>query len=213
MGGDAIERRSHDNTSIEPIFHRTYQVVVAATPDMGIGKYENVISCGSMSSALKSLPQPPYSISIEKVFLIGGGQILLSHLQFLSSTFCLAYCYMESKGKTNKMSMGAGRHLMLWNVMPIHITEINTSFECDTFIPPIDISIYQPWYSSSPVEEIASRIVFATYVRLKTSTSGPVNSGHELRCNGSTSRSKRFKLSDFTYLPKIIFEKHEEFQY
>ncbi|KAK4416698.1 Bifunctional dihydrofolate reductase-thymidylate synthase [Sesamum alatum] len=38
MGGDAIERRSHGNTSIEPISQRTYQVVVAATPDMGIGK-------------------------------------------------------------------------------------------------------------------------------------------------------------------------------
>ncbi|KAL0369091.1 UNVERIFIED_CONTAM: Bifunctional dihydrofolate reductase-thymidylate synthase 1 [Sesamum calycinum] len=248
MGGDAIECFSDVKTSTEPITQKTYQVVVAATPDMGIGKdgklpwrlpgdlkffkeitattsdpnkknavmmgrrtwesippqfrplpgrlnvvltrsassdvaaAENVISCGSMSSALKLLAEPPYSLSVEKVFLIGGGQILR---EALNAVECDA----------------------------IHITEIKTSVECDTFIPPIDMSVYQPWYSSSPVEENGIQYCFATYVRLRTSTSGPVNSGHELSCNGSTSRSKRFKLSDFTYLPKFVFEKHEEFQY
>ncbi|KAL0366092.1 UNVERIFIED_CONTAM: Bifunctional dihydrofolate reductase-thymidylate synthase 1 [Sesamum radiatum] len=248
MGGDAIECFSDGNTTTEPISQRTYQVVLAATPDMGIGKdgklpwrlpgdlkffkeitattsdpskknavmmgrktwesippqfrplpgrlnvvltrsassdvaaAENVISCGSMLSALKLLAEPPYSLSVEKVFLIGGGQILR---EALNAVECDA----------------------------IHITEIKTSVECDTFIPPIDMSVYQPWYSSSPVEENGIQYCFATYVRLRTSTSGPVNSGHELSCNGSTSRSKRFKLSDFTYLPKFIFEKHEEFQY
>ncbi|KAL0391955.1 UNVERIFIED_CONTAM: Bifunctional dihydrofolate reductase-thymidylate synthase 1 [Sesamum radiatum] len=221
MGGDAIECFSDVKTSTEPITQKTYQVVVAATPDMGIGKdeccddgrrtwesippqfrplpgrlnvvltrsassdvaaAENVISCGSMSSALKLLAEPPYSLSVEKVFLIGGGQILR---EALNAVECDA----------------------------IHITEIKTSVECDTFIPPIDMSVYQPWYSSSPVEENGIQYCFATYVRLRTSTSGPVNSGHELSCNGSISRSKRFKLSDFTYLPKFVFEKHEEFQY
>lgn len=95
----------------------------------------------------------------------------------------------------------------------IHITEIKSHFECDTFIPPIDMSVYQPWYSSSPIEENSIQYCFATYVRLKTSISGPVNSGHEMICEGNMPHSKRLKLSDFTFLPKIIFEKHEEFLY
>ncbi|KAK6151738.1 hypothetical protein DH2020_014373 [Rehmannia glutinosa] len=212
MGGDSIECLSNGKTNTQPISQRTYQVVVAATPDMGIGKdgklpwklpgdlkffkeitattsdpnkknvvmmgrktwesippqfrplpgrlnviltrsgssdvpaADNVIFCGSLPAALKLLAEPSYSFSIEKVFLIGGGQILR---EALNAPECDA----------------------------IHITEIKTSIDCDTFIPPIDMSLYQP-------------------------------------CgNGSTSRPKGFKLSDFTFLPKFVFEKHEEFLY
>ncbi|KAI3469142.1 hypothetical protein Pfo_025805 [Paulownia fortunei] len=248
MGGDSVECLSNGNMNSQPISQRTYQVVVAATPDMGIGKdgtlpwrlpgdlkffkeitattsdpnkknavmmgrktwesippqfrplpgrlnvvlthsgisgvaaAENVIICGSILSALKLLAEPSYSFSIEKVFLIGGGQILMEALNALE---CDA----------------------------IHITEINTHIECDTFIPAIDTSVYQPWYSSSPIEENNIQYCFATYVRLKTSTGESVNSDHEMSCNSTTSHSKLFKLSDFTFLPKFIFEKHEEFLY
>lgn len=143
MGDDFGEGHLDGNRHHQPVLNnKTYQVVVAATSDMGIGKYgklpwrlpgdlkffkeitattsdpnkknavmmgrktwesiphqfrplpgrlnvvltrsgssdaaatENVITCGSISLALKLLSQPPYSISIEKVFLIGGGEIL-----------------------------------------------------------------------------------------------------------------------------------------
>ncbi|GFP88101.1 bifunctional dihydrofolate reductase-thymidylate synthase 1 [Phtheirospermum japonicum] len=239
MGGDSIESLSSGNTNTQPIIsHRTYQVVVAATPDMGIGKdgklpwrlpgdlkffreitattsdpnkknavmmgrktwesiprqfrplpgrlniiltrsessdvydSENVVLCSSMLSALNLLAESPYSFSIEKVFLIGGGQILR---EALNAPECDA----------------------------IHITEIKTNVDCDTFIPAIDASLYQPWYSSSPFEENGIQYCFATYVRLHTSNAGDVDTGNETR----------LKFSDFTFLPKFIMEKHEEFLY
>lgn len=94
------------------------------------------------------------------------------------------------------------------------MTEIRSDFECDTFIPPIDMSIYQPWYSSFPIEENGISYSFASYVRLKTSARRAVASIHDLSCEGTnTSLSAKPKLSDFTFLPKFIFEKHEEFLY
>ncbi|XP_012843023.1 PREDICTED: bifunctional dihydrofolate reductase-thymidylate synthase 1-like isoform X1 [Erythranthe guttata] len=238
MASDSIQCVSNGNDNAQSIPERSYQVVVAATPDMGIGKEgklpwrlpgdlkffkeitattsdpnkknavlmgrktwesippqfrplpgrlnvvltrsgssdsnsdESVVFCGSMSSALKLLAGPPYSFNIEKVFLIGGGQILREAFNALQ---CDA----------------------------IHITELKSFIECDTFIPPIDMSVYQPWYSSSVIEENGIKYCFATYVRLKNSIKGPV----------STSHSNRLKLSDFTFLPKHIFDKHEEFLY
>jgi dihydrofolate reductase/thymidylate synthase len=143
MAGDSLissNGNGHGNGKPDP--QRTYQVIVAATPDMGIGKdgklpwklpsdlkffkditvsasdpgkknailmgrktwesipvehrplpgrlnvvltrsgsfdiatAENVVICGSMTSALELLAAPPYCLSIEKVFVIGGGQIL-----------------------------------------------------------------------------------------------------------------------------------------
>lgn len=141
MDVDSLKCSFNGNASAQPILQRNYQVVVAATPEMGIGKdgklpwrlpgdlkffkeitsttsdpgklnavlmgrktwdsiptkfrplpgrlnvvlrsgsfenstADNVISAGSLQSALKLLAEPPYSLSIEKVFLIGGGQIL-----------------------------------------------------------------------------------------------------------------------------------------
>lgn len=55
---------------------------------------DNVMVCGSMESALELLAKPPYSFSIEKVFFIGGGELLrfafsicLNHSFF--RTFCV----------------------------------------------------------------------------------------------------------------------------
>ncbi|KAL1534827.1 Bifunctional dihydrofolate reductase-thymidylate synthase 1 [Salvia divinorum] len=250
MGGDSNSKECTANGEVNamPVSHRTYQVVVAATQDMGIGKdgnlpwrlpgdlklfkditmntsdsnkknavimgrktwesippkfrplsgrlnvvltrsgnsdiaagADNVILCGSVSSALKLLGEPPYGSSIEKVFLIGGGQILR---ETLNAEDCDA----------------------------IHITEIRSHFECDTFIPLIDTSLYQPWYSSFPIEENGINYCFATYVRLKNRK--PVECVRDINSNGnSSSHSIKPKLSDFSLLPKIIFEKHEEFHY
>ncbi|XP_051150908.1 bifunctional dihydrofolate reductase-thymidylate synthase 1-like isoform X2 [Andrographis paniculata] len=244
MGNDNVDCLSDNNTDTPPLSRSSYQVVVAATPDMGIGKdgklpwrlpgdmkffkevtattsdpskknavmmgrktwesippqfrplpgrlnvvlsrsrgfdsaaSKNVVSCGSISLALKLLSEPPYNIFIEKVFLIGGGEILR---EGFNAPECDA----------------------------IHITEIKTPIVCDTFIPPIDNSVYQPWYLSAPIEENDIRYCFATYVRIKAYTEGPENSG----VVSSTTQLKRITLSDFTFLPKFIFDKHEEFQY
>ncbi|XP_073036060.1 bifunctional dihydrofolate reductase-thymidylate synthase 1-like isoform X1 [Primulina eburnea] len=248
MGTDSVSCSSNGKADTQLPTQRTYQVVVAATRDMGIGKdgklpwrlpadlkffkeitmetsdpgrknavvmgrktwesipsqfrplpgrlnivltrsassgvatNESVITCDSVSSSLELLAKPPYCSLIEKVFLIGGGQILRDAL---NAPECEA----------------------------IHITEIRTSIQCDTFIPPINMSVYQPWYSSSPFEELGIQYCFVTYVRLRTSILGPDISSNETSCNGSISNSKWLKVSDFTFLPKIVFEKHEEFLY
>lgn len=78
----------------------------------------------------------------------------------------------------------------------IHITEIETSFECDTFIPTIDSSSFRPWYSSQPLVENNIRFSFATYVRVRSSLIG-----------------SEFEVESFNFLPKMVFERHEEHSY
>ncbi|XP_044510897.1 bifunctional dihydrofolate reductase-thymidylate synthase-like isoform X2 [Mangifera indica] len=203
-----LKRPSNDNTTVHPpLPRRTYQVVVAATRDMGIGKdgklpwrlpsdlkffkeltvttsdpgkknaivmgrktwesiplqyrplpgrlnvvltrsgrfdtasAEDVVKCGSIRSALELLAEAPYCLSIEKVFVIGGGQILR---EALNAPGCDA----------------------------IHITEIENSIECDTFIPAIDLSEFQPRYSSQPFVENNIRFSFVTYVRVRNLANG-----------------------------------------
>lgn len=81
-------------------------------------------------------------------------------------------------------------------------------------MPPIDTSVYQPWYSSFPIEENGINYSFVTYVRLNISTDKSLISGHDLNGNGNdTSLSLKPKLLDYSFLPKLIFEKHEEFLY
>ncbi|XP_037497614.1 bifunctional dihydrofolate reductase-thymidylate synthase isoform X2 [Jatropha curcas] len=198
-GGDVSMSIRGSDANVHPISRRTYQIVVAATRDMGIGKdgklpwrlptdlkffkeitlttsspekknavvmgrktwesippkyrplpgrlnvvltrsesfagtaTENTVICGSIPSALKLLAEEPYSFSIEKVFVIGGGQILR---ETLNAPGCDA----------------------------IHITEIETNAECDTFIPAIDLSLFRLLHSSPPLVENNVQYSFVTYV-------------------------------------------------
>ncbi|GKV42803.1 hypothetical protein SLEP1_g50171 [Rubroshorea leprosula] len=50
-------------------------VVLTRSGSFDIATAENVVICGSMTSALQLLAASPYCLSIEKVFVIGGGQI------------------------------------------------------------------------------------------------------------------------------------------
>ncbi|XP_052197152.1 bifunctional dihydrofolate reductase-thymidylate synthase-like isoform X2 [Diospyros lotus] len=244
MAGDTLVNISNGNLNANPNPPRTYQVVVAATQDMGIGKdgklpwrlpsdlkffknvtsitsdpgkinavimgrktwesippehrplpgrlnviltrsvsfdvatKENIVVCGSMSTALGLLAASPYGLSIEKVFVIGGGQILR---ESLNAPGCDA----------------------------IHITEILTSIECDTFIPSIDTSLFQPWYSSLQLMENNIHYCFTTYVRVRNSPLSQANDQiSDARCD-----SAKFEVKDFTFLPRMIFEKHEEYLY
>lgn len=51
-------------------------VVLTRSGSFDIATAENVVICGSMASALELLAASPYCLSIDKVFIIGGGQIL-----------------------------------------------------------------------------------------------------------------------------------------
>ncbi|KAK8483914.1 hypothetical protein V6N13_128746 [Hibiscus sabdariffa] len=245
MSADTMMNISNGNAQPDP--QRTYQVVVAATKDMGIGKdgklpwklpsdlkffkdvtlttsdsgkknavimgrktwesiplqhrplpgrlnvvltrsgsfdiatAENVVICGSMSSALELLAASPYCLSIEKVFVIGGGQIFR---ESLNAAGCDA----------------------------IHITEIETSIECDTFMPAIDSSVFQPWYSSFPLLENNIRYCFTTYVRVRASTVDHNNQNCDVVFDNKPDTGK-FEVKKFSFLPKMIFQKHEEYFY
>ncbi|XP_030496190.2 bifunctional dihydrofolate reductase-thymidylate synthase [Cannabis sativa] len=123
---------------------------------------EKVVVFESISSALKMLAQSPYSQSIERVFIIGGGQVLS---EALNSPECDA----------------------------IHITKIETSIDCDTFIPSIDLSLFKLWYSSQPLVENNIQFSFATYVRVRSSRI-----------------SQKLQAESFRFLPKMIFERLDE---
>lgn len=60
-------------------------VVLTRSGSFDIATVENVIICGSIMSALELLAASPYCLSIEKVFVIGGGEILRCALVFLTS--------------------------------------------------------------------------------------------------------------------------------
>ncbi|ESR48282.1 hypothetical protein CICLE_v10002350mg [Citrus x clementina] len=125
--------------SIPPLYRPLpgrLNVVLTRSGGFNIASLENVEICGSIHLALELLAEPPYCSSIEKVFVIGGGQILR---EALNAPECDA----------------------------IHITKIETSIECDTFIPAIDLSLFQHRYSSQPLVENNIQFSFVTYVRMK----------------------------------------------
>ncbi|MBA0766422.1 hypothetical protein Gotri_015467 [Gossypium trilobum] len=156
-------------------------VVLTRSGSFDIATAENVVICGSMTSALELLAASPYCLSIEKVFVIGGGQIFR---ESLNAAGCDA----------------------------IHITEIETSIECDTFMPAIDSSVFQPWYSSFPVVENNIRYCFTTYVRVRTSAVEHFSQDCDQVLDNKLDSSK-FEIPNFSFLPKMIFEKHEEYLY
>ncbi|KAK3027003.1 hypothetical protein RJ639_041764, partial [Escallonia herrerae] len=168
-----------------PLEHRPLpgrlNVVLTRSGSFDIATAENVVICGSMISALELLAASPYCLSIEKVFVIGGGQVLR---EALNAPGCDA----------------------------IHITEIQSDLDCDTFIPALNVSSFQPWYSSFPSMENNIRYCFTTYVRVRNSmvespslTKGPTSD--------SNSDVVKFDVKKFSFLPKMIFEKHEEYMY
>ncbi|KAG5526665.1 hypothetical protein RHGRI_032811 [Rhododendron griersonianum] len=156
-------------------------VVLTRSGSFDIATAENVVICGSIASSLELLAASPYCLSIEKVFVIGGGQILR---EALNAPGCDA----------------------------IHMTEIESSIECDTFIPAVDTSVFFPWYSSFPSVENNIRYSFTTYVRVKNSTAEPLSQTNG-KISANCSDSAKFDVKKFSFLPKMIFEKHEEYLY
>ncbi|XWS24401.1 hypothetical protein CRYUN_Cryun28dG0098800 [Craigia yunnanensis] len=151
-------------------------VVLTRSECSDITAGEIVVTCGCIPSALQLLAEAPHRFSVEKVFVIGGGQIFR---ETLNAPGCEA----------------------------IHITEIETSIECDTFIPAIDLSCFRLWYSSKPLIENNIRFSFATYVRVRTASTSSSNS--EVKSNGS-SNSNNFEVKNFTFLQKMILERYDD---
>lgn len=151
-------------------------VILTRSGSFDFATVENVVICGSLDSSLELLASTPYSLTIEKAFLIGGGQVLTDSL---NAPACEA----------------------------IHLTDIESTIECDTYIPPIDLSVFHPWYSSFPVVENNIRHSFATFVRVRK----PVTEVND--SNGNDAKKERFEIKNFSFLPKMIFERHDEYQY
>lgn len=94
----------------------------------------------------------------------------------------------------------------------IHLTDIQSSIECVTFIPPVDFSVFQPWYSSFPVIESNIRHLFVSFVRVRKS----VAETHESNGKESTevdTKNDKFEKENFSFLPKMVYDRHEEYQY
>ena len=94
----------------------------------------------------------------------------------------------------------------------IHLTDIESTIECDTFIPPIDLSVFCPWFSSSPVVENNIRHSFVSFVRVRKSVA-EVNDSNVNELSGNDTKKDKFEIQNFSFLPKSIFEKHDEYQY
>ncbi|XP_071731504.1 bifunctional dihydrofolate reductase-thymidylate synthase-like [Rutidosis leptorrhynchoides] len=163
MNAVIMGRKTWDSIPLQyrPLPNRL-NVVLTRSTTFNIPTFENVITCSSIPSALELLAISPYSMSIDKVFVIGGGQILR---EVMNGSGCEA----------------------------IHMTEIDENIDCDTFIPPVDTKVFCPWYSSLPVTENGVRYRFVSYVR----------------CNCNLD-SEKLKVEDFSFLPKMIFDKRSE---
>ncbi|GAB2218985.1 hypothetical protein Drorol1_Dr00006610 [Drosera rotundifolia] len=131
-----------------------------------------------MVSVLEVLNASSYRVSIEKVYVIGGGEIL--------------------REAPNAPSCEA-----------IHITEIENKIECDTIIPTIDTSVFQPWHASLPLVENGVRFAFVTYVRARRKMAGQVKKMGLRWIVSLASFRHRTSLS----LPRMVADSHEEYKY
>ncbi|KAL6989744.1 hypothetical protein U1Q18_015495 [Sarracenia purpurea var. burkii] len=148
----------------------------SGNPDITTAR--NVVIGESMVSALELLTASPYCLSIEKMFVIGGGQILREAI--------------------NVLGCGA-----------IHLTEIEASIKCETFIPSVDTTLFQPWYLSLSSMENIILYLFPTYVSVINVTVEILGQVNGRKCN-SFSYFAKLEVKKFSFLPKMIFEKHKE---
>ncbi|VFQ82947.1 unnamed protein product [Cuscuta campestris] len=168
-----------------PVDHRPLRgrlnVVLTRSGSFDIATSENVVICSSLGSALQLLASSPYYLSIEKVFVIGGGEIFR---EALNADKCEA----------------------------VHITEVEADIDCDTFMPAIDMTAFQPWCTSFPLEENKIRFSFTTYVRVRSPEVDSLTSNNVLNLDNGSDVAKS-EVKAFSFLPKMIFEKHEEYLY
>ncbi|XP_048601112.1 bifunctional dihydrofolate reductase-thymidylate synthase 2-like isoform X3 [Brassica napus] len=198
----------HVSLPSEP--QRAYQVVVAATKEMGIGKDGKLpwtlptdlkffkeltltTSDPSKKNAVVMGRKTWESIPTKYRPLSGRLNVVLTRSSGfdIANTENVVTC--RRGGEVLRDSLNGPR------CEAIHLTEIDTSVDCDTFVPEIDASAYQPWCSSLPVCENGLRFSFTTYVRVKSDESK----------EGLHVDWRKFS----SLLPKKVFERHEEFLY
>lgn len=234
----SIETATNENHGME----RTYHVVVAATREMGIGKEgklpwklpsdlkffkditvstsnpgkRNAVIMGRKtweSIPLKNRPLPGRlnivltrsrdfdGGNLENVVICGSLDSALKLLAMSPYDSSIEEVFVIGGGQILREALNAPA------CEAIHMTEIETSIECDTFIPSVDTSLFQPWYSSFPLVENNVRFSFVTYICVrKTAADSCQNNGNGSNCG-------KFEIQDFSFLPRMILEKHEEFLY
>ncbi|KAH9624290.1 hypothetical protein KSS87_014018 [Heliosperma pusillum] len=139
-------------------------VVLSRSGKMGLATLEDLLVCTDLNSALKFLAEPPLSSSLEKVFVIGGGQVLKIGSRH-SDPQIARFPLLEQA----IVSEALGDTLNAPSCEAIHLTDIKTNVECDTFIPRIDPSSFVPLISSTEMVENNIRFSFLTYVRMNNS--------------------------------------------
>ncbi|XP_020088159.1 putative bifunctional dihydrofolate reductase-thymidylate synthase [Ananas comosus] len=164
----------------KPLRNR-FNIVLTRSGRFDIATEENVVTCASMTSALRMMASAPFCLTIEKVFVIGGGEVLRDAL---NAPGCEA----------------------------IHLTNIETNIECDTFIPPVDLSVFHPWYSSFPLVENNTKYSFVTFVRVRNSAT-EMHDQKDEETNDGPPCNHKFEVEEFSFLPKMVLERHEEFKY
>lgn len=55
----------------------------------------------------------------------------------------------------------------------VHFTEIETEYECDTFFPPVDSSVYSLWSATAPQRSKNDRFSFLCLTRADAADSQP----------------------------------------
>uniref|UniRef100_A0A7C9ECN4 dihydrofolate reductase n=1 Tax=Opuntia streptacantha TaxID=393608 RepID=A0A7C9ECN4_OPUST len=148
-------------------------VVLTRSGKLEATKSVDLVICRDLPLALKLLAEPPHSPAVEKVFVIGGGQVLRDAL---NAPGCEA----------------------------IHLTDIETNFDCDTFIPHIDSSVFHKWCSTGPVVENDIRFSFVTYIHSRISSEESFPSPADIKCDGNIDPElMRKKRSEFSCLKQV----------
>ncbi|EFJ36491.1 hypothetical protein SELMODRAFT_404548 [Selaginella moellendorffii] len=206
---------------------RAFQVVVAATRDLGIGKEgklpwsvpsdmaffkritseaadarkKNAVVMGrrtweSIPAKFRPLPGRVNVVLSRAGLELGDKAIVCSSLD--SALGILAAPPFDSSVEA-VFVIGGGEVFREAMVSPlctaIHLTEIQTFFECDTFMPALDLTCFRLWYASSPATVNNVRHSFHTYVR---------NKALDVRNVAGTCSLP---------IPEFVRERHEEYQY
>lgn len=79
-------------------------------------------------------------------------------------------------------------------------------------MPGIDTTAFQPWYTSFPLEENKICFSFTTYVRVRSSEVDVLTQSDALTPENGLDLEK-IEVKSFSFLPKMIFDKHEEYMY
>ncbi|XP_010472154.1 PREDICTED: bifunctional dihydrofolate reductase-thymidylate synthase-like isoform X2 [Camelina sativa] len=226
-------------STVSSITRRSYQVVIAATRDMGLGmdmklpwdlpfeyeffqgvttrtsdpKKRNATIMGRKSWDSTPLEFRPFPGRLNIVLTkstcldIAADESVLVCSSMESALELLATAPYSLSTET-VFVIGGGELLRNYMNAPgcdaIHLTEIEISVPCDAFAPRVDTCLYHPWYSSFPNVENAIRYSFNTYVRRKLD---PIFGSGEKK---SVAESD---FKQYSFLPKMVFERHEEFGY